>query len=358
MITTWYAIVSFMLIVYVALDGRNFGAGMLYWVVAKTPGERRQVVEAIGPLWAWHEVWLVAFGGTLVAVFPQLIASAFAGYYLALFLILWCLILRGIAIEVGGHINDSLWQNFWDFVLVFANFLLAILFGVAAGNLARGVPLDANGNFSMAFFTNFSVNGYVGLLDWYTVCVAVFAAIILAAHGATYLMVKTEGPVHHRSAMWARRLWAAAAPLLVVISIESWEVRPDVPRHAIHNPFCWLGLLIIVVSIIGLVSGISVQQEMWTLVGSNALLVGVLVTGAAAIFPVMLYSTLAPGNSLTAYAAASNRRALVLASVWWPVGFALATTYFIFISRRYAGKVGVKQDAQMFSQESATSRGI
>ena len=172
MITTWYAIVSFMLIVYVALDGRNFGAGMLHWVVARTPEERRQVIEAIGPLWAWHEVWLVAFGGTLVAVFPQLIASAFAGYYLALFLILWCLILRGIAIEFGGHINDRLWQNFWDFILVFANFLLAILFGVAAGNLARGVPLDANGNFSMAFFTNFRVKGYVGLLDWYTTSVA------------------------------------------------------------------------------------------------------------------------------------------------------------------------------------------
>ena len=87
-------------------------------------------------------------------------------------------------------------------------------------------------------------------------------------------------------------------------------------------------------------------------------LVGLLVTGAAAIFPVMLYSTLAPGNSLTAYAAASNHRALVLALVWWPAGFALATTYFIFIARCYAGKVGVKQDAQMFSQESAISRGI
>src|SRR5580704_8413855 len=210
MIATWYAVVSLMLVLYVVLDGRNFGAGMLQRLVARTPDERRQVIAAIGPLWSWHEVWLVGFGGTLLAVFPRLIASAFAGYYLALFLILWCLILRGISIEVGGHVNDRMWQGFWDCVFVIASTLLAILFGVAAGNLARGVPLDANGNFSMAFFTNFSVNGYVGLLDWYTVCVAVFAAIILAGHGATYLMVKTEGPVHHRSAMWARRLWAAA----------------------------------------------------------------------------------------------------------------------------------------------------
>jgi cytochrome bd ubiquinol oxidase subunit II len=161
MIAIWFAVVSFMLIGYVILDGRNFGAGMLHWLVAKTPQERRQVIAAIGPLWAWHEVWLVAFGGALVAVFPKLMGSSFAGYYLALMLILWGLILRGISLEVAGHINDRLWQVFWDFVFVAANFLLAILFGAAAGNLERGVPLDANGDFSMAFFTNFRTTGNV-----------------------------------------------------------------------------------------------------------------------------------------------------------------------------------------------------
>src|ERR1700739_606949 len=228
MIAIWYAAVSFMLIIYIVLDGRNFGAGMLQWFVAKTPGERRQVIAAIGPLWTWHEVWLLGFGGTLIAVFPKLLASAFAGYYLALFLILWCLILRGISLEVGGHIDDRMWQGFWDFVFVLANTLLAILFGAAAGNLARGVPLASDGTFSMAFFTDFMPYGDVGLLDWYTVSVALFAAVALAAHGATYLTLKTEGVVHDRSAPFARVLWAAAALLLVVISAQSAVVRPDV----------------------------------------------------------------------------------------------------------------------------------
>jgi len=348
MIATWYALVSLMLIIYVVLDGRNFGAGMLHWLVAKTPEERRQVVAAIGPLWSWHEVWLVGFGGTLVAVFPRLMALAFAGYYLALFLILWCLILRGISIEVGGHIDDRLWQGFWDFVFVFSNFLLAILFGAAAGNLGRGVPLDAEGNFSMAFFSDFGVRGYVGLLDWYTVSVAIFAVVILAAHGATYLSLKTEGPVHDRSAVWAKYLWPAVVPLFLAISIESLVVRPDVPRHAISNPFCWLGVLIVVGAIIALISGLSTRRETRAFVGSSAVVVGLLVTGAAAIFPVMLYSTITPGNSLTAYGVASSHSTLLLASFWWPVGFALATTYFAFISRRYAGKVSVKRDTQGF----------
>ena len=182
MIAAWYGIAGFMLIVYVVLDGRNFGAGMLHWLVAQTPEERRQVIAAIGPLWSWHEVWLVGFGGTVLAVFPKLLASAFAGYYLALFLILWCLILRGISLEVGGHINDRMWQGFWDFVFVLANTLLAILFGAAAGNMARGVPLASDGTFSMAFFTDFTPRGDVGLLDWYTVSVALFAAVV--ARGA------------------------------------------------------------------------------------------------------------------------------------------------------------------------------
>lgn len=348
MIATWYAIVSFMLITYVALDGRNFGAGMLHLFVAKTPEERRQVIAAIGPLWSWHEVWLVAFGGTLLAVFPRLLASAFAGYYLALFLILWCFILRGISIEVGGHINDRLWQGFWDFVFVFSNFLLGILFGAAAGNVARGVPLDAQGNFSMAFFTNFRTSGYVGLLDWYTVSIAIFAMFILAAHGATYLTLKTEGAVHDRSSTLAKYLWIAVVPLFLLISIETFLVRPDLPGHAVYNPFCYVGLLVVAASMATLISGLSTGRERRTFIGSNLMLVGLLVTGAAAIFPVMLYSTLAPENSLTAYNVAAGANSFLFACIWWPLGLALATFYFVFISRRYAGKVSVRRDNQGF----------
>jgi len=346
MIATWYGIVSFMLIAYVALDGRNFGIGMLQAIVARTAEERRLVIAAIGPLWSWHEVWLVGFGGTLLAVFPRIIASAFAGYYLALFLILWSLILRGISLELGGHINDHLWQSFWGFVFVVSNLLLATLFGVAAGNLMRGVPLDANGNFSLAFFTDFRVRGDVGLLDWYTVSIAAFTVLMLAAHGATYLTLKTEGAVHDRSAAWAKLLWAAVVPLFIAISLESSFVRPDLFAHAIHNPICWLGLLLLVVSIVTLISGLSTRNEKRAFVASNFLLGSILATGAGTIFPVMLYSTLNPEDSLTAYSAAASRDSLLIAFVWWPIAFVLATAYALFISRRYPGKVSVKRDTQ------------
>jgi cytochrome d ubiquinol oxidase subunit II len=348
MIALWYGIASFMLVVYVVLDGRNFGAGMLDWLVTRTPEERRQVVAAIGPLWSWHEVWLVGFGGTLFAVFPKLLASAFAGYYLALFLILWCLILRGISLEVGGHINDRMWQEFWDFFFVIANALLAILFGAAAGNLVRGVPLTPDGTFSMAFFTDFTPRGAVGLLDWYTVSVALFAAVALAGHGATYLTLKTEGGVHDRSERYARLLWAAAAPLLLVVTLETAAVRPGLIDHAIHEPSCWLSLLLVVTAVVALVFGLAARRELLAFVGSNLLLAGLLATLTAAIFPVVLHSTLAPESSLTVYDVAAGSASLAYAAIWWPIGFALAAAYFVFVSRRYAGKISLKRDNQSF----------
>jgi cytochrome bd ubiquinol oxidase subunit II len=208
------------------------------------------------------------------------------------------------------------------------------------------VPLDAQGNFSMAFFTNFSVRGTVGLLDWYTLSTAIFATVLLAAHGATYLELKTDGPVHDRSALYARYLWAAMVLLFPVITVESWVVRPDLFERAMNNPFCWVGLFILIVSIIALVSGLVDRRETLAFAGSNGCIIGLMFSGAAALFPVVLYSTLAPENSLTAYAVASNANALLFASIWWPAGFLLAAAYFIFISRRYAGKVSVRRDNQ------------
>ena len=171
---------------------------------------------------------------------------------------------------------------------------------------------------------------------------------MLAAHGATYLTLKTEGPVHDRSEKFAKYLWAAVVPLGLAVLVESRIVRPDLPGLAWSNPFWWLGLIVTVASIIALVSGLAGRRELRAFLASNFLIVGLLATGAAAIFPVMLHSTLAPENSLTAYAVAVSPSSLRLASFWWPIGFALAVFYFIFISQRYAGKVGVQRDTQGF----------
>jgi cytochrome bd ubiquinol oxidase subunit II len=344
MIETWYAFVSFLLIAYVVTDGRNFGAGMLYQLVAKTPEERRQVVAAVEPLYHWHIVWLISFGGTLFAIFPRVLASAFAGYYLALFLILWCFVLRGVALDVGVHLTDRLWQTFWNFVLVLASALLAVLFGVAGGNLARGIPLDAQGDFSMAFFTDFGVRGHVGLLDWYTLSIAVFATVMLAAHGATYLKFKTVGPVHDRSATYAKWLWLAIPPLLLIVSTETLYVRPDLVANGIKNPFVWLGVLVVAAAALTVITGIRQDQEERAVIASTILIGSMLATGAAGLFPIMLYSTLAPQNSMTAYASASAPGSLVMAFIWWPIAIILTFVYYFYVARHYAGKIAPRTD--------------
>ena len=214
--------------------------------------------------------------------------------------------------------------------------------------MARGVPLASDGTFSMAFFTDFTPYGDVGLLDWYTVSVALFAAVALAAHGATYLTLKTEGVVHDRSARYGRVLWAAAALLLVVITAETAVVRPDLLGHAMRNPYWWLGLLLVCTAVVLLVSGLVTRREMLAFIGSNLLLAGLLATLAAAIFPVVLHSTLVPENSLSAYDVAAGAKSLAYAAIWWPIAFALAAAYFVFVSRRYAGKVSVQRDNQGF----------
>ena len=342
----WYAILAFMLSTYVVLDGRNFGAGILHWIVARDRLERRQIIAAIGPLWTWHEVWLVATGGVMIMAFPRFMALVFSGYYLALFLVLWCILLRAISLEVGGHIDDDLWQTFWDAVFTLSNALLAVLFGAAFGNVVRGVPMETDGSFYLTFFTNFRVTGQVGLLDWYTLAVAAFATLVLTAHGATYLTMRTEGPVHDRSRRLAWRLWLCAVPAFGLITALTWSVRPELLSGLPHRPFAWLNSLVALGGAVALVAGFRQGRERLALSGSTMLIYGVIMTGAAALFPVMLYSTLASGQHLNATALAAPDHSLRIAISWWLPALLLSLCYSTVIQRYYSGKVPAGKDNQ------------
>jgi cytochrome bd ubiquinol oxidase subunit II len=348
-VEAWFGLLCVTLVVFVVLDGWNIGAGLLHWVAGRSSAERREIVAALGPFWSWHEVWLLAFGGTFLLAFPRVMATSFAGFYLALWLVLWSFILRGISLEVGGHINDRLWRSWWDFVFAVSNVLLAVLFGAALGNVIRGVPLDGSGKFSMSLFTHFGVRGRVGILDWYTVSVAVVTTVLLAAHGATYLRLKTIGPLRQRSERLARQLWTTAGVLLAVVSLETWVVRPALYEAMVQRPLSWLAIAVVVAGAWALVTGLRGTAESRAFAGSCAVIVGLLAGAAVSVFPVMLHSTLAPEHSMTAYNGAAPAHGLAIALIWWPVAFVLAFTYFIVIMREYRGKVRPTEDTQGYS---------
>jgi cytochrome bd ubiquinol oxidase subunit II len=346
MIETWYAILSFMLLMFVVLEGFDIGAGMLQFIVGKTEAERRTIIAAIGPLWTWHEVWLVGFGGTLLLAFPAIFAATFAGFYLALFLLLWSLVLRGVSIEMSGHIADPLWRSAWDFCFVAANVLLAILIGAALANVVRGVPVGPDGKFSLPFFTNFRPRGEVGILDWYTVSVAVFILLTFALHGATGLAKRTEGPVRERSLRIARILCILTIAWLAIVTMETWQIRSELYSNMIRQPLGWFGLICVVAGILNVFMGLERKQDTRALIGSNLFIAGLMIAGAVGVFPFMLRSTVSPQYSISAYAAAAEGHGLRIALVWWPVALTLSFGYFFFIFRHYSGKVTLAQDTQ------------
>lgn len=339
MIEIWYAILAFVLTGYLLLDGRNFGVGALYYIVARTRPEKRQIVDAVGPLWSWHEVWLLVVGGVLFVAFPRFMAVAFPGYYLALFLVLWALIIRGVSLEVGSHVDNVLWHQFWDFALASSSILLAILFGTALGNVARGVPVDSTGEFQMAFFTDFTVRGHVGLLDWYTVSLGIFTLFILSAHGATYLAYKTEGAVQERSLRMARWLWPVLCAGAAIVAIETWVVRPALLARILQRPLAWIAVILVIAGGVALFIGLRRRKDALAFAGSRMVVIGLLGAGAALLFPDMLVSTLGDAHSLTVYNTAASHGGLVMALTWLPFALALSYAYFFFILRQYRGKV-------------------
>jgi len=346
MVEVSYGILVFMLTVFVVLEGWDFGAGLLQFVVGRNEADRGVVISAIGPLFLWHEVWLVAFGGMTFVAFPAVLASAFAGFYLALFLLLWALILRGVAIEVRSHLRDGLWREAWDFAFATSNLVLALLIGVALGNVIRGVPLDAQGNFTLPFFTNFGVRGPIGILDWYTVSTGVFMVVLYAAHGASYLAWKTEGAVHDRSERLARWLWPAVLLLLLMTAVETAIVRPDLFGGMEHRPLAWLAVAGVAAGGAAALVGQWRRREFPAFAGSCVLISSLMVAGATGVFPTMLHSTMAPANTITAYSGATDANGLRVMLLWWPFAAVLSIGYFAFIYRYYRGKVRVSADTQ------------
>ena len=342
--SAWFIIVSGMLAAYAVLDGFDFGVGAIHRIVARTDEERRTVLAAIGPIWDGNEVWLIAAGGVLFMAFPNVYATAFSGFYMALIVVLWLLILRGVAIELRSHQDHPLWREFWDTIFMLASALLAVVFGTTLGNLIRGVPLGEEGLRGMPLFTNFLIGRAPGILDWYTGLVGLFTLAALSVHGALYLAWRTTGPVRERSVAFALEAWKAALALWVAATAATAWVRPEVFMGLVARPWTFAFVALSIAGAWGAIRFMRSGRDLAAFLSSSAFLLGMLAATLAGQYPFWLRSTLDPSHSLTALNSASDHYGLRVALTWWPVGIALVAVYFTFLFRWMREKVGMESE--------------
>lgn len=342
--TLWFWLVSIMIAVYAMLDGFDFGAGILHPFVAKTDGERRDVLGAIGPYWDANEVWLIAGAASLYVAFPRVLAASFSGLYLAMYLVLWTLILRGIAVEFRSHVTLDLWRAFWDGVFTLASGLMPLFLGAALGNVVRGLPMNEHGQFNLPLFTHLGTQNPVGILDWYTVLVGAFVFVTLTAHGALFLAWKTAGPVQSRCRRIALPLWSVTTFLGVAVTVASAKVSPATYANLRHAPMAWFGLLLFVGGMVLVFVTQPRARDLAAFIGSSVFILGILIATAGVMFPVMLRSTSNPDFSLTAFNASASARALSAGATWWFMGIPLVLAYFAIAFRLHRGKVRTRED--------------
>jgi cytochrome d ubiquinol oxidase subunit II len=326
MATAWFCFVAVMVTVYVVLDGFDLGVGAMHLIVGRDQEEREQATAAIGPVWNGNEVWLLAGGGVLFMAFPAVYASAFSGLYFGLILVLWLLIGRGLALELRHQIDNPLWRQACDMVFCLSSAGLALVFGVALGNVVRGVPLNADGYFSLPLFS---------ILNWYALLVGVFGLVVLSAHGASFLALRGSGAPRERARAWARRLWWAEAVLFLALIGPTYAVRDEMLTNLVDHPWRLVFPLLAVSSL----AAMFVFQRRASLgrafAASCAFIAGLLTTMAAGLYPNLLPARDGHPNSLTVHNAVAGGRTLDAAIVWWPLAMLLTAVYFFYAYRHF-----------------------
>jgi cytochrome bd ubiquinol oxidase subunit II len=334
----WFAVVSVMLAVYVVLDGFDFGVGIVHRVVAQTDQERRTALAAIGPVWDGNEVWLIAAGGVFFFAFPHAYAASFSGFYLPLVIVLWLLILRGIAIEFRSHHESPLWREFWDFTFTAASALMALVLGTSLANVIRGVPIDETGYFAMPLFTDFWPGREPGIFDWYTLLVGLFTLVALAGHGALYLVWKTDGPVQARARAIAHQAWFALLAFWPAVTAATVWLRPDLYANLLARPWTIALVLMALAGFAGIFHFTRRGAELAAFLSSSTFLLAILAATMAGQYPDLLRSTLDPAFNVTAENAAAGAHGLRVGAIWWTIGIVLAIGYYVFLFRSFRGK--------------------
>ncbi|MEV6349713.1 cytochrome d ubiquinol oxidase subunit II [Actinoplanes sp. NPDC051851] len=319
--TVWFSLIAVLWAGYFLLEGFDFGVGILLPVLGRDNRERRLLINTIGPVWDGNEVWVIVAGGATFAAFPEWYATLFSGFYLPLLLILVALIIRGVAFEYRGKRDDDTWRRRWDWCIIAGSILPAVLWGVAFGNIVRGVRLDAAHEYTGGFFD---------LLNPYALLGGLTTLVLFTLHGAVFLALKTDGEMRTRSGALAARL----APVTVVVAAAFLLWTGLSNRDAI-------GALLSLVAAVTLIAAsvlIRVRREGWAFLATATTVVFAVFALFVTLFPNVMPSTIAPANSLTVTNASSTHYTLTVMT-WVAVIFTPIVliyqgwTYWVFRKR-------------------------
>lgn len=322
----WFVLIAVLWTGYLVLEGFDFGVGMLLPVLGRRDRERRVLINTIGPVWDGNEVWLLTAGGATFAAFPEWYATMFSGFYVPLLLILLALIVRVVAFEWRGKIDDDRWRAWADRAIIVGSFVPAVLWGVAFGNLVRGVHLDADHQYVGTFWD---------LLNPFALVGGATTALLFLTHGAVFLALKTDGDVRERAGRLAERL--AVVSLVVAGAWAVWA------QLAFSVAWTWAATGLAAVALLGLVSATRMRREGLAFTASAVTIVAAVVLIFGSMYPDVM-PALDPANSLTVENASSTDYTLTImtwvAVVLTPLVLLYqGWTYWVFRRRITVGQI-------------------
>jgi len=341
--TVWFILIGLVVAAYAATDGFDLGVGMLSPLIARDGAERAAVRATIINTWLAYEVWLAAMGGLLFMAFPRAYAAGFSGFYLAFMILVWCLIGRGLSLEMRSHFREPVWQTACDILFPISSFLVAFSLGTAVGNVLRGVPLDTQGRIFLPLWTNLSLDGKSAIFDWYTLIAGFLAAAVCSLHGANYLALKTAGDLRQRARRLARLAAMPTGGLALATAILTPLINPALSANYAAHPATFMIIACVVIAFVATVVLGRVGYDSATFAASGLLIVGFVASAAIALYPNLLPARPDPQYSLTIHNAAAGSYGLTVALIWFGVGLGLIGFYTFFVRRLFARRVNPRK---------------
>jgi len=324
----WFVLWGVLWAVYFLLDGFVLGTGMLHLFLGRSDTERRVLVNTYGPVWDGNEVWLITAGGATFAAFPTTYALMFSYLYTALLLLLFCLIVRGVSFEFRGKVDNLVWKGAWDKAIFFSSFLIALLLGVAFGNIFEGLPMDADGYHGSLF----------SLLNGYGLLTGIFFVLLFLVHGALYATLKTTGDLSERAKSLAKNAW----PFLLVAAVGFLIYTAFATRllgNYFREPYLLAVPLAAVLALLGIRMFIARGATLYAFGASSVTILCVTFTGIIGLFPNLIPSSLDTSYSLTIFNSSSSFLTLAVMTVVALIFVPIVIGYKIWVYRVFRAPV-------------------